>query len=437
VTVDIAPYAEGLKNMNMALLKFIFCAILASGSLIVFLRLKDKPSRDMLYKILVCLGYVLKLIMAVWIYSSKLPFALTSDASNYYLPQALDFLSGKIPYRDFASSYSLLFLPLISAPVMLWRSVGSIVITMTLFDAGALAFYLMYCRRSQLSYGWGVAFLYTYSPVSFYWIGIVGHNGSIIAFGLIASLILVERENHLLSGLASALSFLCAKLLAILFWPLIIFYNPNNRVKRTMFICASVLLTAGLIIAGIDSFSPITNEFSNYTSGNLWYFLSRFIPNFIGGRAWLILPLISFAVIYLFSFYIFISNQRSVRANRFNSAVAFAVLTNLLFLILSKKSNTFYITMTLILIIHILVKDGRDLLRRLIPLAYIGAITTIELFLWHDPSFSENVLGSYKGIIFLMMEVLLLACYVYWSMICFNAIDPRKHSAGSGFPSTP
>ncbi len=416
--------------MSLAILKLVFCTFMALGSLTVFLRTRNKPWRDNLYKVLVLSSFALRVIAPIFIYSSKLPFALTSDAANYYMPQALELLSGQFPYRDFASSYSPFFLPLIALSIMIWHSVGSIVITMTLIDGGLIAAYLLRCRRKKVMYGWSVAFLYAFCPASFYWIGIVGHNGSIIAFGIMMSLIMAEQHRGYLAGVFATAGFLFAKLLAIMYWPVTVYYRQSGFIKRALPIAACLLLLTVFALFGFDFLSPVRNEFSKYTSGNVWFLLSRFVPGFLGSTAWQVLPVVSCAAVFIVLFLCYARAQRRDPKGDFDRASAFVAVITLLFLTLSKKSNTFYITMGMLPLIHVLLQDQRRLLQRLAPLAYVGSITTIELFLWHTPSFSENVLSSYRGIIFVLMESVLLLCYIYWIIICFRAsIRPSKHFA--------
>jgi hypothetical protein len=410
--------------MTLALLKFSFCAILSSGSIILYYFTKNKPWRKRLYIPLVCLGYLARFGAVFIIYSSKLSFQLTSDASNYYLPQAMDFISGKIPYYDFESSYSILFLPLISIPLLIWKSVGSIVVTMTLMDGAALGTYLWFCQKAKFSKSWDVALLYTYCPISLYWISIVGHNGSIIALGLMISFILAQHGKHYYSGVSAALGFLFCKLLAILFWPAIIFYANDGRIKRAAPMAAAIACLSMAMLWGINCISPVSNEIGNYTSGNIWFFISRFIPGFMGSIMWNILPVLTFSITFLLLFKIYLNNSDNIISHKFDSTVAFAAMTNLFFLILSKKSNTFYLTMSLLPMIHVLLKHERGLPWKLLSLAYIGSITTIEMYLWHSPSFSENVLGSYRGIIFIGMELLLIGSYLYLAVTCLKAISP-------------
>lgn len=413
--------------MTLALLKLVCCTFMAFGSLTVFLYTRNKPWRDRLYRALILSSFAFRIIAPIIIYSLKLPFTLTSDAANYYMPQALQLLSGQLPYSDFPSSYSPFFLPLIALALTIWHSVGSIVITMTLVDGSLVAVYLFRCRRKKVTYGWSVAFLYSFCPISFYWIGVVGHNGSIIAFATMMSLIMAEQKREYFSGLLIVAGFLFSKLLAVMYWPITVYYRRGGRFKRALPVAICVILFAGLVLFGFDPLSPIRNEFSKYTSGNIWYFLSRLAPGFLGSTAWHLLSVISFATIFIVLFLLYIRTEDSNPEGKFDQACAYAAAITLLFLILSKKSNTFYITMGLLPLIHTLIQGRRHLLRRLAPLAFIGSITTIELFLWHNPSFSDNALSSFRGIVFILMEMLLLFSYIYWTILCFKeSVGPGK-----------
>jgi hypothetical protein len=408
--------------MSLAFLKLFFCAILSSGSIAFYYLTKNKPWRNRLYITLVCLGFLTRIAAALIIYSSKLSFNLTSDASNYYFPQAMEFISGKIPYCDFESSYSILFLPLISISLLIWKSVGSIVVTMTLMDGATLGVYLWFCKKAKFSKCWEVALLYTYCPISLYWISIVGHNGSIIALGLMISLVLAYKGKQYASGIFIALSFLFCKLLAVLFWPAIVFCSSDGRIKRLIPMVISMAFLSLAMFWGVNCISPVSNEIGNFTSGNIWFIISRFIPEFQGSIMWNVLPILSFAIVFLFLFKYFLKSSRITIDRGFDSLIAFVALTNLTFLVFSKKSNTFYLTMALLPLIHILVKYKYGSLWKMLSLAYIGMITTIEMYLWHSPSFSENVLRSYKGIIFLGMELLLIGSYLYLIIICQKVI---------------
>jgi hypothetical protein len=375
---------------------------------------------------IISVGFILRILGAVYLYSSNLPFALTSDAANYYIPQTLDFMAGKIPYRDFASSYSILFFPLISIALIIWKSVGSVVVLMTLIDAVSVAAYLWFCHKEDIIIGWQIAFLYTFCPISLYWISAVGHNGIIIALSVIVSLILVHLRKNYLSGIAASLGFLCCKLLGIIFWPAIVFFAAPGKIKRAIPMAVAIGIPTAIMLVGINSLSPITNEFENYTSGNIWFVLSRFINGFFGSFAWDVLPLMAFAIAYLYVFKIYATGKYLYPNIHFNTGAAFVALTNLIFLILSKKSNTFYLTMTLLPLIHVLLLDPKKSGWKLTTLAYAGSITTIEMFLWHDPTFSENVLSSFKGWIFVSMELLLLGCYAFWIVECVKIIAQNK-----------
>ena len=241
---------------------------------------------------------------------------------------------------------------------------------------------------------------------------------------------MAEQNRGYLAGVFAAAGFLFAKLLAIMYWPVTVYYRQSGYLKRALPIAACLLLLMAVAFFGFDSLYPARSEFSKYTSGNIWFLLSRFIPDFLGSTAWQVLPVVSYAVVFFVLFLCYARAKRRDPKGDFDRASAFVAVITLLFLILSKKSNTFYITMGLLPLIHVLVQDQRRLLQRLAPLAFVGSITTIELFLWHNPSFSENVLSSYRGIIYVLMESALLLSYIYWIIICFkSSIRPSRHVA--------
>ena len=52
-------------------------------------------------------------------------------------------MAGEIPHRDFTTSYGLLFPYLLAPGLLLWRSVGAVVLTMILVETAMLAVYVL------------------------------------------------------------------------------------------------------------------------------------------------------------------------------------------------------------------------------------------------------------------------------------------------------
>ncbi len=416
-----------LKNpANMALFKTMYCVTIAVISFTLFIIAKDKTWEIKFFKRLLLGAFIFKIIACIAIYSSKLPVLSNSDASEAYLPETLKFLQGQISNLNYFSSYSILFHPILAIPVALWHSTGAIVLTMLVFEAAMIFMYLRRCERKNYEHRWRVAFLYYFSPCTFYWVALSGHNGPLISFWIMAALILAEKGKDILSGVCGALAFLTTKLLAILAWPGLVLFDTRKWPKRTMPMVLAIAATAGLALFGINKYEAVEFQFAIDSSGNLWYIISLFFHGFKESFLWKYIPLISFALVFTPMFIAFYIAQRKPDINRFNSTVAFIAATNLVFMVLSRKALTFYMVMMLVFILHTLFLDYRRIIRYVIPITYIGAITTTEMILWHNPAFSENVFSSITGLIFLLMEFLLVGSYIYLGLACFKhaiAID--------------
>jgi hypothetical protein len=361
---------------------------------------------------------IAKFLICLAVYSWWPSLVLHSDARNYYLPQTLDFLSGKIPNRDFVSSYSILFTPLLAVPVKLWSSPGSIVLTMLLAETGMLIVYLRRCaKRSDSNLGWRAAFLYTLSPFSFYWVGISGHNGVLIAFWMMASLVLAEGGKAVAAGIAGAFGFLTTKVLAILAWPGLVFFD-RKWVKRVLPLTVTIVGVVGLMAVGVDSLAPIRREFGSVTTGNLWFLLGEVIPGLGGARMWPYVPMVAFGVLFAVMFLLYW--KRGGSAIGFDRATAFVAATNLLFLIVSKKAFSFYLVMTLIFVTHTLVRDERRLLRNLLPLAFLGSVGFVE------------EIHSTDRLSLVVLEILRIAAYAWCLVVCCQVFVGERSQRVAG-----
>jgi hypothetical protein len=335
-----------------------------------------------------------------------------SDAALFYFPGTLKFLSGQVPYRDFNTSYSVLFYPFISSPVFLWRSLGAIVLSMLLIETVMIFTYLYRSYKKDFDNRWIVAFLYCFSPISFYWVAMTGYNGVIITLFVMLALIFAEDGKAISTSISMALSFLCCKLLAILAWPGIIFYT--HRAWMKMMILPAMLLTflALLPLISIDILLPIKLEFFQTTSGNLWYLVSIVFPGLKKSWAWQVLPILSFAVAFMPLFILYLREHMIDTEDRFDRATAFIATTNLLFMIFSKKSYTFYMPMMLIFIIHTIVRNNRYTIKHLIPLSFLGATTTVEPYLYQNSRYIDHM-------ILFILDIMVVGCYMYLAIICF------------------
>jgi hypothetical protein len=400
----------------------------------------DRPGESKIFRRLIVSSVAVKFLMAVIVYLLFPQIAgKTSDAGLYYLPEAKHVLEGQLPYRDFVSSYSVLF-PVVLAPaVAVWRSIGAVVLVMLIFESLLLVLYLKCSPHAGTAVAYRVAFIYSFSPISAYWCGVTGYNGSIIALFALASLILVERQKATLASACAVCGLLCSKLLMLLSYPAILFFEWRGWRTRMASLALFMAASIGLpYFAGFDSLMPIKREIGNISSGNLWFLCSPFVSAEVrAGRFWNVGPLVAFAVTFAPLFVVYLVSLRcdsGRRDGRFDVAVAFLATTNLAFMILSKKSNSFYLLMAFLFILHTLVVDSRNcrmLCARLVPVTFLGAITTTEDGLWmlvRDFPLSEP---SRALAALWVIDLVTVTCYAYLMVCCFRASIRTRTSSPS------
>jgi len=423
------PGTELLSGTGGLPLKAFFCLTLSIGSLVLLQFFKNRPWELKALRLGVVLGITGKFMVTLLLYAVCHPADLHSDAAIYYLPQTLRFLDGAVPNRDFASSYSFLFLPLLSPGVSLWHSVGSIAITFLVMETLMIALYVRTRDTDRQLYRWRAALLYTLSPISFYWTAVAGHNGVIIAFFTMVALILANRRRTVAAGVAAAFALLCSKLLAVLSWPAVIFLHVRGWRKAALVPLAAVALTALLPLFGIDVFHPLKKEFGSSTTGTVWFLASEIVPGFRGTWAWQYGPLLLFAVLFLMFFLRYLkSNTSRDNSRRFDAAAAMIAGTNLLFMALSRKSYVFYTTMFLIFLIHSLVGRGAYKFRELLPLAFLGATTALVGLQWPAILATDYHLTDPIVLFLLTLDGTILACYLYYAALCWRLLKPDTRS---------
>ncbi len=411
----------------------------ALASVAIYLFARGKPWEIKVLKRLIFLSIVAKFGAAVAIYTFLSHLVTSSDASMYYLPQIRQFLDGQVPYRDFKTSYSILFHPFFAVPVLLWKSTGAIVVTMIALESLMLLFYLRRMEGHDPIRGCRVGLLYAYSPITWYWVALTGYNSIIIASFVMFSLLLAERGRHLLSGIAGALSFLVCKLLAVLAWPGLLFITRDGFWLRAPILAISLIFTVGLKLIGINSFWPVEYEYFQQTSGNLWFPVWVFLPAIKQSVLWQILPIASFFLVWTPLAVKYSRITRATPGPQFDAAVGFIGATNLLFMILSKKAYPFYLPMALIFVIHAVFTRREVKPRGIAALAFIGATTTLEPYLWSLIRYDTSPLAAHPGytIALLTLDVVTVLSYLVLVFECLSAAykGGAAHAAASEAPS--
>jgi hypothetical protein len=408
---------------DMALAKVAFSTILAVGSVLFAVHARKKSWETKALRLAVVSIIPIKIILCLVIYIFLPQLNVSSDALQVYLPETLKLLSGEIPYIDFLSSYSPLFSVVLAIPVAIWPSVGAIVLTMLLAETAMILIYLRRQKGSPSIDSWRVAFLYLFSPISFYWIGIGGYNGALIALFTMIALVQAAKRNHLMSGIAWAVGLLVTKLLALLTWPAVIIYDRRHLLRRSLPMAIALILLLALIPFGFDSLIPVKREFGRITEGNLFFIISLAFPGIRGSSIAEAIPVAAFAGCFLVVTVRFAVDRVVDNEIKFNRASAFVALVSLLFMIFSTKSYSFYIPMFLPFLIHPLIVKGHYSGRFLGPLAILGSITTIETGSYLiDASTRAYMSGSSAlTVIYVALNLITIACYILLLMECYKA----------------
>lgn len=413
----------------LAIVKLFLTVTLASGSLIGFWWLQRKQD-ERWWRGVTMAGLCGKTILFLAIYLIIPEINRTSDANHFYLPQTLFFLEGGLPYRDYQSSYSPLFPALLAPFVKLWPAAGAVVLLMVILDLWLVGLYLWRGRNRHDPRRWQVAYLYTFSPIVVYWTTLTGYNSVIIAlFGLLG-LLLAERGKQIWSGVAAALGFLFSKLLMVLLWPAVVFFAAAGWWKRAAPLVLLIGLLGVLYLSGYNVLQPIQSEVEDHTSGNLIFLLLPLFPNLAETVWWNALPLALFGLAFVPLWVGYWRTGQNNQEQAFDGAAAFAAITCLLFMIVSKKAYTFYLPMLTLFLLHAVSRHPHTLRRALWPFSYIGAVTTIEPHLFQiigEPT--RPLFNSGYYLLLVVVDLLLVGSYLYLLLLCYETMGVRQQKS--------
>jgi hypothetical protein len=212
-----------------------------------------------------------------------LHLAVRGDIPSYYVPEGTFAMHGRLPYRDFISSYAPLHPYLDAAVLRLWYSPLSIVLLAILAECALLPLWLAIGRRLFPEQELRVATLfYLANPMSLIFVAIDGQDNVIIAMLAAAALALLIRRSEALSGAAVALALSAIKILPLLFTPIFFLATPRRWRWAVGAIAIAGVVYGTALAFHLSVTQPLTNEGSIRTAGNLPYviesILGRLLP---------------------------------------------------------------------------------------------------------------------------------------------------------------
>lgn len=327
-----------------------------------------------------------------------------------------------VPYRDFASSYSLLFGPILAVPVFLWNSVGAIALFMSAVEIAGMWFYLQRDLNGPNDRDLMVAFAWAWFPSHFYWLSLAGYNSGMIAAGVMASVTLAHKKKDLAAGLVSAVTFLTTKLLALLFWPAVAFqdFDRTRVIQRLVPHVGAVLFLAIMATTGADPLVPVKLEFGKSTSGTMWFYW------WLLGKEWRASVVYSYGPVVLF-FIIFLLLLKRYRdyvameSPSFDASAAFIACTGLLFMLLSRKAYSFYLPMFLPFLFHVVLSRQIEW-RAFLSLLVLGTVTTIEPYLWVQVRSAASSWSDPRIWLLAMIDTAVVVSYLVLAKLCWKRL---------------
>jgi len=156
------------------------------------------------------------------------------DFNYFYAPNALNFVAGQIPYKDFFYSYPPLFLyllvPFAPLPLPNWK----IGIPIFLFDwLTLIPVYLTASKLLEEKRAFAVSLAFAIAPVNLWYSDFVWLNTPLTTFFTIVSAYFFISERHRLSSFALALATAC-KQTAIVLFPVMLFAIKKKPKKEKL-----------------------------------------------------------------------------------------------------------------------------------------------------------------------------------------------------------
>ena len=374
------------------------------------------------------------------------------DIPSFYLPEARSALSGKLPYRDFGSSYAPLHSFLDASLLRLWNSPLALILFAICVEF--LLFYLwlrlgraLFAERDLRI----AAVLYLTSAMSLQFVAVDGQDNVLIALLVLAALWLALRSRPLLSGAALALGAVAVKLLPIFFAP-VLFLSVVRRWRWAAgFLTLAAAVYGSFAALRLPIQQPLEIEGALKSAGTLPFLVETVTGISFPVQFWDAVMLLGLGVLYL----VLWRQATRVLASTpppSPAAAASPILwgvpaATLLLLLLANKSWSPYLLLCLFPLCVAVARGG--LLSRIL-FALFGVVALLEKSYWTSilgmdpaPALRAAVLHqNLRYIAFLPIELPLLLGYVWLLCLCLGQLlrlrpVPSPGIQPTGYCSTP
>ncbi len=208
------------------------------------------------------------------------------DIPVFYRPEALAALAGKLPYRDFGSSYAPLHPFLGAAVLRLWNSPLAFAMFAILVEAAAFPIFLAVARcgfrEREVRLG---ALLYLASPISLQFVAVDGQDNVLVALLLTAAMLFLFRDRNYLSGASLALAVVSVKFLPLLFAPVLLLVCRKRARWMAGFGGVLGLGYLPFAVLRLPLLYPLRAEGQARTASDLPFLLEAALGGVVPGRA--------------------------------------------------------------------------------------------------------------------------------------------------------
>ncbi len=211
------------------------------------------------------------------------------DLPSFYMQEAWRRLEGKVPYRDFLSSYAPLSTYVYAAVYRLHPSPVTLVFFAVMVEIAAAALWLRVLDQvAPQRVARGAALLCLFNPISLQYVTIDGQNNVLISFFLAVAFLALLRGKAAVSGARVGTAIVVVKFLPLLFVPSFVLYARRRGAAWAAGCGAVVLAVYGYFqwVLHAPVLSVFTREGDLKTAGGLPYLVESVLGVDLGLPLW-------------------------------------------------------------------------------------------------------------------------------------------------------
>jgi hypothetical protein len=376
----------------------------------------------------------LGLFVALYVVGHQEP---TSDVPAYYLPAARAALDGRVPFRDFTLSYAPGFPYVGAALVYLWNSGKAFAAFAILMNGVALigwhtaastCFERSTVRQCTVLYATSGHVLVQ---------ALLGSNQAWVSAGLAVTAVLMARGSNVGSGFAQAATACTTKVLAHLFWPILWICAPNRYRWLLGAALPTVAVYGAFVVAGAGPglLYPLRHEGELISPGNLPYLLDLALAR-MGALEHLIYDALALGALAAATLWLYLKTRTVAPKDRQAFLIFGLALTELVFVLFSKKSFTGYVLFAMYPLVLVLVTAVPGWRGRVGFLLLFNVLLAVEPSLWFYLDDKQRSLhtwlaagGGKAAVAFALLDATLLACYVYLGWLSVRGVERMADGA--------